>query len=65
MESRSYLLRVLVSIEKGKAEWRVLLEDTRVGERLGFNSLERLFAFMEEQTRPLSGDELALPRGNW
>jgi hypothetical protein len=61
----SYLLRVWVSGEKGKLEWRVLLEDTRNGERLGFSSLERLFAFLEDQTRPLPGDELAPPRGSW
>jgi hypothetical protein len=58
----SYLLRMWVSGEKGQTEWRVQLQDARTGERLGFSSLERLFAFLEDQGGQLPGDDLALPR---
>jgi hypothetical protein len=59
----SYLLRMWVSREQGRTEWRVQLQDVRTGQRLGFSSLERLFAFLEDQGGRLPGDDLALPRG--
>jgi len=45
---RSYLLRLwrAETLDQG---WRASLEDPRTGERIGFASLEQLFAFLMEQ----------------
>lgn len=47
---RSYLLRLWPATEQGQTVWRASLENPHTGERLGFASLERLFAFLEDQT---------------
>jgi len=45
---RAYLLRLWRSetLDQG---WRASLEDPHTGERIGFASLEQLFAFLMEQ----------------
>ncbi len=44
---RSYLLRLWREVpDRG---WRASLEDPRTGKRIGFASLEHLFAFLMEQ----------------
>ena len=45
---RSYLLR-LWRAEASDEGWRASLEDARTGKRIGFASLEQLFAFLMEQ----------------
>lgn len=45
----SYLLRLWLPGDEGKVSWRASLEDPRTGERLGFPSLEALFAYLQEQ----------------
>jgi hypothetical protein len=49
---RAYLLRLWVSDSEtsDKAGWRASLEDSHTGERLGFASLEQLFAFLITST---------------
>lgn len=46
---RVYLLRLWRGEDPAHALWRASLEDPRTGERIGFESLERLFAFLMEQ----------------
>ncbi len=48
MKYRSYLLR-LWRVETPGLCWRASLEDPHTGERIGFASLEQLFAFLMEQ----------------
>jgi len=48
----SYLLRLWSADDHGQITWRALLEDPRTGARLHFSSLQRLFAFLEDQTTP-------------
>ena len=43
----SYLLRIWHSPEGDPQGWRVSLQDLGTGERLGFATLESLFAFFE------------------
>ena len=45
----SYLLR-LWRVGKQKAVWRASLESPHTGERIGFASLDALFAFLRQQT---------------
>lgn len=45
---RAYLLR-LWSAETTDQCWRASLEDPRTGQRIGFASLEQLFAYLMEQ----------------
>jgi hypothetical protein len=45
----SYLLRIWRANGEGEAAWRASLEDPRTGERIGFASLEKLFAFLRQQ----------------
>jgi hypothetical protein len=45
----SYLLR-LWRVGKEEAVWRASLESPHTGERIGFASLDALFAFLREQT---------------
>jgi hypothetical protein len=47
-EYRIYMLR-LWRAEEPDLSWRASLEDQRGGERIGFGSLEQLFAFLMEQ----------------
>jgi hypothetical protein len=44
----SYLLR-LWRVSKEGAVWRASLESPQTGERIGFASLDELFAFLREQ----------------
>lgn len=50
---RAYLLRLWCGEDPAelgwRASWRASLEDPRSGERIGFESLECLFAFLMEQ----------------
>ncbi len=46
---QSFLLRLWITrIEQGTV-WRASLENPHTGERLTFATLERLFAFLEDQ----------------
>lgn len=54
-QHRSYLLRLWRSSE-GKT-WRAMLEEVGSHETHHFASLEELYAFLREQTRPESGKE--------
>ncbi len=64
---RSYLLRLWLAKEQDQTVWRASLENPHTGERLGFATLERLFAFLEDQTtavaqgdsEPRQGSKLA------
>lgn len=52
---RSYLLRLWRS-ETPDGSWRASLEDSRTGQRIGFATLEQLFAFlMDEVERERKG----------
>jgi hypothetical protein len=44
---------------KGKTIWRASLESARTGRRRSFASPDDLFAFLLEQTRPVSGGDTA------
>jgi len=46
----SYLLRVWQTSSEGKAAWRASLESPHTGERIGFASLDKLCAFLRQQT---------------
>jgi hypothetical protein len=48
----SYLLR-LWRMQGKAAAWRCSVESPHTGERLGFGSLDELFAFLREQTGPM------------
>jgi hypothetical protein len=57
----AYLLRLWSVQEEEVVVWRASLESPQTGERLGFSTLARLFAFLEDQTgRRHNGDEYAL-----
>ncbi len=49
---RSYILRLWNTDPSGAAGWRASLEDPRSGERIGFASLEQLFAYLMELPPP-------------
>ena len=55
-EYLSYLLRVWRADPGNLSGWRASLEDPHTGERLGFASLEQLFAFLMEQTERAGPD---------
>jgi hypothetical protein len=57
----SYLLRLWSADEQGQKVWRASLENPHTGEHLGFANLERLFAFLQDQTIKLTGDEAQRP----
>jgi len=46
---QAYLLRLWRGDDPAVSSWRASLEDPRTGERIGFESLECLFAFLMEQ----------------
>ena len=46
---QSYLLRLWLTADEKGSVWRASLEDPHTGERLTFATLERLFAFLEDQ----------------
>ena len=48
LQYRVYVLR-LWRTESPDLSWRASLENPRTGERVGFESIERLFAFLMEQ----------------
>ena len=48
LRSRSYILRLWCVGEPQAAQWHASLEDPSTRERLGFSSLEQLFAFVME-----------------
>lgn len=56
----AYLLRLWPVQEAGQTVWRASLENPHTGEKLGFATLERLFAFLEDQAA-LAGDENPAP----
>ena len=50
MRRRSYLLRLWGTGESGSFDWQASLEDPETGERIGFSSLEELFAYLMDLT---------------
>lgn len=50
----SYLLRVWRAQGEGKTVWRASLESPHTGEQKGFASLNKLFAFLRQQTGVVS-----------
>jgi hypothetical protein len=54
----SYLLR-LWRMKGGAAAWRGSIESPHTGERMGFGSLDELFAFLREQTGTMPDTEEA------
>ena len=46
----SYLLRVWQPSNEGTVAWRASLESPRTGQRIGFADLDKLFAFLRQQT---------------
>ena len=54
----AYLLR-LWRMEGSADAWRGSVESPQTGERLGFGSLDELFAFLREQTGTVPGIEEA------
>ncbi len=61
----AYLLRLWSDGARDGVGWRASLEHPHTGERLGFASLEWLFAFLEEQMAELTeeGGPRPDPRG--
>ncbi len=47
---RLYLLRLWRTDELGGLSWRASLESSETGERIGFASLEELFAYLMDRT---------------
>jgi hypothetical protein len=45
----AYLLRLWLAPGDQRSGWRASLEDPHTGDRVGFGSLEQLFAFLAEQ----------------
>jgi hypothetical protein len=59
---RAYLLRLWqAEDEDGRLVWRAALEDARGGERHGFADLERLCAYLEQQTATWTDDASPSP----
>ena len=54
----AYLLR-LWRMEGSAGAWRGSVESPQTGERLGFGSLDELFAYLREQTGTMPGTEEA------
>lgn len=50
MRSHSYMLRLWCADELEAGNWHASLEDPFTGERIGFATLEQLFAFLMEQS---------------
>lgn len=51
----AYLLRLWY--EEGAVSWRATLENVHTGEQTGFANLEKLFAFLRQQTDARSPKE--------
>lgn len=56
----SFLLRLWLVNEQEGLAWRASLENPHTGERLGFASLERLFAFLQDQAADIATGEAGL-----
>ncbi len=52
---QAYLLRLWLTADEKGSLWRASLEDPHTGERLTFATLERLFAFLEDQCAQYPG----------
>jgi len=46
VDRRSFLLRLWCTEEPGVSDWRASLEIPETGKRIGFASLEQLFAYL-------------------
>ncbi len=57
----SYLLRVWRADGDEAAVWRASLQDPHTGQRIGFADLQRLFAFLVEQTGDAPRDAHSAP----
>ncbi len=55
---RSYLLRLWCDGREATACWQASLDDPHTGERIGFGSLEDLFAFLVEQVEASSQSKM-------
>jgi hypothetical protein len=55
LHRRSYLLRMWCAGEPRTGNWQASLEDPFTGERMGFPSLEQLFAYLMELSERDSG----------
>ena len=53
----AYLIRLWAAHEQDQVVWRASLENPRTRELLGFTSLERLFAFLQDQTALFTEDQ--------
>ena len=60
----SYLLRLWQAHDGGELVWRASLESPHTGERLSFVDAERLFAFLDSQTREIAPQETVSPDGD-
>jgi hypothetical protein len=59
---RAYILRLwLAEGDDGQSAWRAALEDARTNQRHGFADLERLCAFLEQQTATWTDDAAPPP----
>ena len=54
---RAFLLRIWQERNQGEWVWRASLEDPHGNVRVGFSSLERLSAYLKEQTEDGSIEE--------
>ena len=59
----SYLLRLWQEGGSERARWRASLERPQGGDRLGFASLEDLYAYLDAQTRSSSSGTQRLDEG--
>ena len=60
----SYLLRLWQASVDDELVWRASLESPHTGERLSFADAERLFAFLDAQTRESAPQGTVSPRGD-
>ena len=49
-EYQAYLLRLLPTHHNDTVSWRASLQEVESGERLGFEDLDMLFAYIRQQT---------------
>jgi hypothetical protein len=66
VQKRRYLSYLLRLWQEGSGErplWRASLESPQGGERLGFASLEDLYAYLDAQTRSSSSGSQRLDEG--
>lgn len=47
---QAYMLRLWQVEQRGRAVWRVSLDNAHTRERLGFGSLDELFHYLQQQT---------------